>query len=260
MHDNADGSGIAPELFEVCRREATFLKSIDDFKEWTRDHVRPLLPHGSLCCVHGRIYGVGVSLDYVVTVDYPVSHLEAIRNPSGHMDTPLAHRWYQQQAPVFFDAEAPQAYIPASWLASFRMHDLRNAAAHGVMDQERCIATYFSFHRLPSLNETVLSGTFQHLIPLLHETFTRMVQVHQRNSTSLARGYAALSKRDRQLVSHISQGKGNAEIAALLHLSENTVRNQVSRILVKTGCSNRAALAAAAVAHEESFGMGAKIL
>src|ERR1017187_6331962 len=90
-------------LFDSCVNEAAQVREIDGFKNWIRNSVRPLLPHGALACVHGRIYAVGVDLDYVVTIDYPVEHLAAIRNASGHMDTPLARRWIEQQAPVFFD-------------------------------------------------------------------------------------------------------------------------------------------------------------
>jgi DNA-binding CsgD family transcriptional regulator len=247
--------------FDACKHAAEGVQTIDAFKEWTRVCVRSLVPHGALACVYGRTYGGGVSLDYVLTVDYPTGHLQEIRNSSGHMDTPLAHLWYAQQAPVFFDANDPPAYASASWLASFRKHGLQNAAAHGVLDQDRCIATYFSFHQLPILDETVLLNTFQTLVPLMHDTFARAIHLHQEGNGSLPCDYAGLTKRDREMVAYISQGKSNAEIASLLHLSEHTIRNRVSRILEMTGCSNRAALAAAAIAQEqERFGVGTKIL
>lgn len=248
-------------LFDSCARKAESIKEIGCFKSWIRTCVRPLLPHGALACVHGRTYGVGVSLDYVVTVDYPVEHLQAIRNSSGHMDTPLARLWFEQQAPVFFDANHPSIDIPANWLGHFRKHGLRNTAADGVMDKPSCIATYFSFHQLPALNEMVLCSTFKMLTPLLHETFTRVVRNHKEMTASVAYNYNLLTGREQEIATYISQGKSNGHIALLLGVAESTIRNHVSRILDKTGCNNRAGLATAVILQEQNqFGMGTKVL
>lgn len=248
-------------VFEACKRSAESIQSIGDFKEWTRVQVRPLLPHGALACVHGKTYGVGISLDCVVAVDYPLEYFQDIRNASGHVDTPLARHWFEQQCPVFFDANKPPAYVSIPWLTSFRRYGLRNAAVDGVVDASRCIATYFSFHQLPDFNEAALRESFKQLIPLMHETFTRVIQLHQERSASPPGHHTGLTAREQEIITHISQGKGNTEIASLLHLSEFTVRNQVSRILQKTGCSNRAALAVVAMTQElQRLEIGTKIL
>ena len=57
--------------------------------------------------------------------------------------------------------------------------------------------------------------------------------------------WAASSGREKEIASWISQGKSNPEIADLLSLSESTVKHHVGRMLNKTGCGNRAGLAAA---------------
>ena len=53
---------------------------------------------------------------------------------------------------------------------------------------------------------------------------------------------AGLTMRERQLVSLIGEGLTNKEIAARLHLSEQTVKNHVHRILRKTGSASRSCL------------------
>jgi DNA-binding NarL/FixJ family response regulator len=50
-----------------------------------------------------------------------------------------------------------------------------------------------------------------------------------------------LTRRERQLVKMISHGLTNKEIAAELHLSEQTVKNHVHRMLRKLGASDRLA-------------------
>lgn len=48
-----------------------------------------------------------------------------------------------------------------------------------------------------------------------------------------------LTRREQQLIPLIERGLGNKEIAAHFHLSEQTVKNHVHRILRKTGVSDR---------------------
>jgi len=249
------------DWFAHCEREAAGVEEIDDFKDWIRHCVRPLIPHGALACAHGRLHAWGISLDYLVTVDYPTSYLETLRNPWGHMDTPLARWWYERGTSIFFDADHPPADTPAPWLEHFRQHGLRNTAVDGVLDKENSIATYFSFHRLPTLDEVALRSTFKKLTPLLHRTFARVIHRYTEKTTPLAFKCSTLTSREQDIATYISKGKSNSDIALLLNMSENTVRNYVSRIFDKTGCKNRAGLAAAVVLQEQlRFQIGTKVL
>lgn len=51
--------------------------------------------------------------------------------------------------------------------------------------------------------------------------------------------FAGLTQRQRELVELIAQGRDNAQIAALLSLSEKTVRNHITRIFAKLGVESR---------------------
>ncbi|HVV13428.1 response regulator transcription factor [Amycolatopsis sp.] len=59
---------------------------------------------------------------------------------------------------------------------------------------------------------------------------------------------AGLTERERQVLGCLGQGRSNADIARLLHLSEATVKSYVSRMLVKLDCTNRTQ--AGLLAHE----------
>ncbi|MFE6042277.1 response regulator [Streptomyces sp. NPDC056452] len=50
---------------------------------------------------------------------------------------------------------------------------------------------------------------------------------------------AALTEREREILTVIGQGWSNTEIAERLHLAESTVKTHVSRILAKTGARDR---------------------
>ena len=58
--------------------------------------------------------------------------------------------------------------------------------------------------------------------------------------------FPQLSPREREVLDLVAAGCGNHAIAGRLHLSEKTVRNNVSALLVKVGAPDRAALVAAA--------------
>jgi DNA-binding NarL/FixJ family response regulator len=51
-----------------------------------------------------------------------------------------------------------------------------------------------------------------------------------------------LTRREQQLVPLIAQGFTNKEIASYLHLSEQTVKNHIHRILQRIGASDRLAV------------------
>jgi DNA-binding CsgD family transcriptional regulator len=55
-------------------------------------------------------------------------------------------------------------------------------------------------------------------------------------------GLAALSARERELVTLVARGRTDAQIAAELYISVSTVRTHLDRIRDKTGCRRRADL------------------
>lgn len=58
--------------------------------------------------------------------------------------------------------------------------------------------------------------------------------------------FPQLSVREREVLDLVATGCGNHAVAGRLHLSEKTVRNHVSALLLKVGVPDRAALVAAA--------------
>ena len=64
--------------------------------------------------------------------------------------------------------------------------------------------------------------------------------------------FATLTARERDLVELIAQGRDNAQTAALLKLSEKTVRNHITRIFAKLEVDNRAQ--AIVLARKSGFG------
>ena len=228
---------------ERCVIAAEDVQSIADFKAWTRNEVGLVLRHECLACGHGRITSAGVSMDHVVLVDYPIEHLRAIENSAGGIDTPLMRRWLATHRPVYFETRAPWRDIDPAWLAKFTRHDLCNAVADAVFDEENFVGTYFSFHRLPEVDSQILDATLKYLTPVLHATLVRAIADAEKQWSVASQGLSSLTEKERAIAAWIGKGKSNAEISTLVGTTESTIKHHLSRIMDKMGCSNRAGVA-----------------
>ncbi|OGI69376.1 MAG: hypothetical protein A2W18_09990 [Candidatus Muproteobacteria bacterium RBG_16_60_9] len=124
-------------MLEALRQSAADVRTVDDYKEWTKANLRSILPHQAMISGWGHRHAGGVGLDLMVTVDFPAEHLDKIRNRVGALDTPILWRWLVTEKPVTFDADNPWPDAPPQWLESFRGFGLRNVLAHAQWDTER---------------------------------------------------------------------------------------------------------------------------
>ncbi len=242
-------------------RSAANVQTVEEFKQWTRIHIRPILPHQTFSCGYGHIHAGGVALDGVVAVDYPLDHLDTIRNRIGGIDTPILRRWLATREPQLFDPDQPWSDIPQAWFDSYCQHQLGRTVAHAVYDTERCVGTYHSFHRVEEpLGERHVSIA-RELVPVMHEVFCRVIE--QLNATNeFATQLAGLSQPEREVVNWLKVGKTNQDIAQLLGCTEGAVKQRLKRMFEKLGIENRAQLVCRLVEHENQrpLGYGTKYL
>lgn len=218
------------------------IETIEQFKSWTCNHLRAVLPHGALISGLGHLHAGGVGLDYLVLVDYPPEHIESIRNRMGAIDSPIVRRWLSTQQPVYFNADNPWPDTPEVWLTSFRRHHMQNVFAHAQYDHVRCVGTYHSIYRVPLQDGDIdmYIETLRTLVPGMHEALCRAIDhiVTPPSKTT----FADMTERERRVLHWLRLGKTNAEIAEQVSLSRNTVKHHVTNILDKLGVSNRAQL------------------
>jgi DNA-binding NarL/FixJ family response regulator len=93
---------------------------------------------------------------------------------------------------------------------------------------------------------------------MLSPAVTRTLIAHFSDDTAIQRRAAAqaalatLSDREREVAVEVGRGRSNAEIGALLYLSEATVKAHVSRLLTKLDATNRVQIAI--VVHDAGVG------
>lgn len=226
---------------QSLRSSAESLRTVDEFKQWTRKYLRPVLPHEAAIFGLGHLHAGGVGLDYLITIDYPLGQIEAIRNRAGAIDTPILRRWLATQQLQIFDGENPWPDTPAPWLDSFRRYNLRNAMAHAMYDHKRCVGTYHSFYKMPQTPGEQEAQVLCGLLPMLHDIVCRVVESIDAQDR-LAENFAALSERELEVVRWLRLGKTNAQIASQIGMSENTVKHYLTDIFDKLDVTNRAQL------------------
>lgn len=93
---------------------------------------------------------------------------------------------------------------------------------------------------------------------LIDDALRAKVMARMRDAERQDEAIGRLSKRERQVLDLVAEGKTNRQIGEELYLSEKTVKNYVSSVLMKMGFSRRTEVAVYAVKaeHEHRFGEG----
>jgi len=235
-------------VIDGVARAAEGIRTIEDYKTWVRTEVRRIFPHEMLASGLGHINAGGVGLDTVVTVDFPMRHIQQLRNKVGAIDSPALRRFIATREPVLFEAEHPWPDAPPQWTEAVRNNGLVNIASHGVIDDETCLASYQSFHRVPGRLCERHAEVLRQLAPLMHRVAWRVIERTQ--GADRAARLASLSEREAEIAQWIKLGKSNSEIAGLSNVSENTVKHHLTSIFGKLGVETRAQLACWLIEHE----------
>lgn len=130
-----------------------------------------------------------------------------------------------------------QILVLTSFAGDQRVHDAIQAGAIGYLMKD-----VLKVELMRAIHATARGE------PTLHPEAQRalMRQINKPDATSLL---TDLTERERDVLRLIAQGQSNKEIAAILHLTEGTVKGYVSAILTKLGVADRTQAALYAVKH-----------
>ena len=205
----------------------------DQLRAICRTELRTFLPHHALICGFGHLNPHTVSGHRVLSVDFPMDYLDAIKQDDGSLFSPLMERWISGDAPVLFDPDEPST-VPAEWLALARAHQLGNIVAHGVRDLHSNASSYFNFCGVPGPLTPLHARCIKLITPHLHTALARIL-AHKEQTGA----HVAFTPRETEILSWLYLGKTNWEIGQIIGISEKTVKNNLYAIYQKLNVGNR---------------------
>ncbi len=223
------------------------------FFTWMQSHLQVLVPHVLAVC---GSYDRGlqrVGFDVFNSSVMPRQLIHALSGSESSLMNRLVRAWVEREGrPLAVELGPGSIHALAAECAELGKVGLTRIAVHGVARPNRAheIETFFMFGDQAQARSEIpaLLHIFELLMPHLHATYVR-VQVLEHELANADRGasnkavervHGALSKREREIVQWVREGKTNQQIGEVLGISALTVKNHVQSILRKLGASNRA--------------------
>lgn len=222
----------------------------DQFKEWINTDLQKFFPHGVFICGVGRLHKKGISPVKLISSNFPEGYLALLKQPDGLIFSSVINNWLRTAEVQLVDPNAPDFSphpgLDSAWLKQFKASGLKNLAAHGLLDYTRHYISYFSFHQIPGVLGPDHRKQLRLLIPHLHAVLLRVLHIHRTN-TKKALASQALTERELEVLTWVCEGKTSAEIASILGIARNTVRNQIQNTLIKLRVNTRSQAVAKAI-------------
>lgn len=172
----------------------------------------------------------GSGVGHAVALHQPDVVLMDVRMPE--VDGITATRRLRAQA------RAPQVIVMTTFHLDEYVFGALRAGAAGFLLKDTAPADILAAVRVVAAGEAMLS-------PAVTRTLVDHYAAgsHGARRSSAAAGLSSLTAREREVATEVGAGRSNADVAALLHMSEATVKAHVSRLLAKLGAGNRVQVA-----------------
>jgi len=239
---------VFEESLRVCKREQFF--------SWLQGSMQSLIPHEVLICGVSLKSQSHLHFESFVSTRYVND--QHIRNVTGYENSivnRVVDAWKKDLRPILISHtldEVDNGPYRVPFVESeevLKQLELRNIAAHGVSNKEGDIITFFSFSRIVDEPNPRHAYILQLLVPQMHHAFLRVMNDRQKSmykSVELGQGSETILKNvqtEKQLISPreievlrwVYSGKTNPEIADILYVSVNTIKNHVHNAISKLG-------------------------
>jgi len=224
------------EIIEQCHSA----RDVDTINKIIKQNLRKLMPHTMTA------YGIG-ELDTRkvlenVNLGFPDEYIEQVIDQHNLLASPVAKQWVETLEPVVISQQnIPKAW-PLIWQKLFAEHKIKNIIAHGLVDTNGKLTSYFTFANFKETPDDAELHMIKLLVPHLHVAISNAlhpdVDSEHKN---------VLSKREVEIIKWVFEGKTNSGIGDLLNISAFTVKNHIKNILDKLGAANRTHAVAKAV-------------
>lgn len=230
--------------FAEAVEAAMAVRSRQQFFVWTQSSVQGLVPHQILICGVREAGAGGLRLQHFSASRYfRQSHFDAVADPvNGLVPRLLAVAERSSESVVICIGRGDHAARAA--LYDFVVdNELQNLAARPILGAHGEIEGIYGFARvaLELDRDQQLQHAVELLIPHLHHTYLRVLQTeHDAQQAALPRLARVVTRRQREILLLVKQGKTNSEIADVLACSPWTVKNHIQNILRRLDSTSRA--------------------
>lgn len=245
----SEESDLFIEVFEASLR----INQREQFFSWLQGSFQSLLPHEVLICgIHvDRAHGQQMQFERFISTRYLTDQhfIQATHSVDGLVSKAIKH-WQQTHRPLFVG----EGLMPGDFgthtvpfvesPAALNKIELKNLAAHGMAGRDGDAVSFFSFSRIPAQLSAKHAYLLELLIPHLHAVLMRILNLQPRQAGLSVQGKPSsdrlhITEREQDVIKWIRAGKTNQEIAAILNISQLTVKNHVHSAIRKLGVENR---------------------
>ena len=209
----------------------------DAFRHWFHTRLLPLFP-----CQHAIIGVIALDngqprVDTLLLQQLPAAYQAQRIAADGHIRSPLLRQWLAQPAACWLPQADIKQHTDHHWREQLAAAGLHNVLAHGFRCQDESRFCFVALYNLPENNGIDYRRWLNLLLPNLQRTAFRLRK-------TMPAPDCPLSERERQIAGWLQSGKNNREIAAILNLSEFTVKTHLQNIRAKLGVKTRAQIVA----------------
>jgi transcriptional regulator EpsA len=241
---NSQEAEAVVRAFESAAR----VKRSFQFFVWLQSHFKPLVPHEIAICGAYHRSRRDLVLEAFNSTVVPAGVLDTLTDADSPLLRHVSSIWPLRVGHAA-RIDLGDAVAAGSGRDLLLDHGLAEIVVHGVSRPQRpneIESLFMLLGREAPLNDRQVSH-FEMLLPQLHMTYLR-VQAAERESggdSGATVSRAALpsneniTRREKQILLCVREGKSNQAIGESLEISALTVKNHIQKILRKLGAANR---------------------
>lgn len=217
------------------------LQSQEELKNLITSRLRMIIPHSMAMLGFVDLW----RFNYLnhMKIGFPDAYVGGVIGEGGQIKSPLIHCWKKKYRPFYINDLTLMAEIDPNWVELAKANNINNFLVHGVVDVSGKLASYIVLANAPQGWNPGHGRLLELVLPNLHVAMNRVLK----SSPIVEDKIIKLTIREAEILKLLHGGKTNKQIAIILGISDNTVRNHVQNAFEKLGVNNRAQAVAMAV-------------